>query len=63
MADIGKQEGVVKPLPAPQRARTINIAEFQQYYRNFQEGNFHQYLENIFSNCRLSFTANHVLVI
>ncbi|GBB87812.1 hypothetical protein RclHR1_01430021 [Rhizophagus clarus] len=47
MADIGKQEGVIKPLPAPQRARTIDIAEFQQYYRNFQEGNFHQYLGTI----------------
>ncbi|CAG8477407.1 6065_t:CDS:2 [Funneliformis mosseae] len=47
MADIGKQEGAIKPLPAPQRARTINISEFQQYYRHFQEGNFHQYLNTI----------------
>ncbi|CAI2167248.1 2530_t:CDS:2 [Funneliformis geosporum] len=37
MADIGKQEGAIKPLPAPQRARTINISEFQQYYRHFQD--------------------------
>jgi hypothetical protein len=47
MADIGKQEGTIKPLPAPQRARTINITEFQQHYRYFQEGNFHQYLNTI----------------
>jgi len=47
MADIGKQEGTIKPLPAPQRARTVHISEFQQYYRHFQEGNFHQYLNTI----------------
>ena len=47
MADIGKQEGTIKPLPAPQRANTISIAEFQQHYRYFQEGNFHQYLNTI----------------
>ncbi|CAG8533692.1 14298_t:CDS:1 [Acaulospora morrowiae] len=35
MADIGKQEGTIKPLPAPQRARsrTINFNEYQnQHY-------------------------------
>ncbi|CAH1763797.1 9356_t:CDS:2 [Entrophospora sp. SA101] len=26
MADIGKQEGAIKPLPAPQRAHTMNFS-------------------------------------
>ncbi|CAG8484950.1 4486_t:CDS:2 [Diversispora eburnea] len=27
MADIGKQEGIIKPLPAPQRTRTRSVTE------------------------------------
>ncbi|CAG8820246.1 34643_t:CDS:1, partial [Racocetra persica] len=48
MADIGKQEGTISPLPAPQRARTINSTEFQQYYRQIQDGNFDQYINSLF---------------
>ncbi|CAG8801780.1 12989_t:CDS:1, partial [Gigaspora margarita] len=47
MADIGKQEGTISPLPAPQRARTINTADFQQYYRQIHNEDFDQYFNSI----------------
>ncbi|CAG8580685.1 4117_t:CDS:2 [Cetraspora pellucida] len=59
MADIGKQEGTISPLPAPQRARTINTSQARDiesvgasFIDDIHDGAWYHLREHIlFSSC------------